>query len=220
MTPTRGTLRIAAAALTAGAVLALAACGGGDGDGADGGGKSTAAGAGSRAPGGPDATTEDAKNGENGGKDGSTDEVMPVPGSACAAGSVKVVAQAVASPVNHLLLVATNTSGSPCDAFGFPFLRFDADQATASAVEESRPKETVRLAPGKSAYAAVITSAADGSGGTVRKAGKLSVAFQAKDGERSVGAQAAVALPGGTVAVDDSARTTYWVGSSATALRW
>ncbi|RLV01504.1 hypothetical protein CTZ27_13525 [Streptomyces griseocarneus] len=140
--------------------------------------------------------------------------------SACTAADVKIEAQPVRSPINHMLLVATNTSKSTCHAYGFPYLRFDLDQATAGVVEESRTQSVTTLAPGKSAYAAVILSAADGSAGPGREAKKLSVSFQGPDGGGSIGDQASVALPGGAVHVDDSARVTYWVTDSAAALKW
>ncbi|ARZ69149.1 DUF4232 domain-containing protein [Streptomyces sp. HU2014] len=216
MTRTRS-LRLVAAAFTAAAALTLTACGGGDGSGARTSGKADTSELEETDQGG----TQDGRDGADGqygqneaakvGKDGK---------AACTSDTVKVAAKAVPSPVNHLLLVATNTSKAPCVAHGFPFLRFDADQATAGVVEESRPQSVVTLAPGKSAYAGVLAAAADGSGGNSRKARKLAVSFQGADGGGSVGGQIPVPLPGGTLAVDDSARVTYWQDASAPALKW
>ncbi|MFI1181991.1 DUF4232 domain-containing protein [Streptomyces sp. NPDC020799] len=214
MTRTR-TLRLAAAALTAAAALSLTACGGSDGSGAKTSGKadtSAADGQGQSADDSGQADTAQAATASKDGKDGAK--------GTCTAANVKVEAKAVQTPVNHLLLVATNTSKSPCHAYNFPFVRFDADQATAGVVEESRPQGVITLAPGKAAYAGVITSAADGSGGGGRDAKKLGVSFQGSDGNGSVGDQASVDLPGGKVHVDDAARVTYWQKGSPEALKW
>jgi Protein of unknown function (DUF4232) len=232
MTRTRS-LRLAAAALTATAALTLTACGGGDGSGTKTTGKADTSGA-------DQGATQDGQEqgGKAGGDSQTTDSdgrpvdpskptAAPAPPKKgkdgkvpCTSATVKVAAKAVSSPVNHLLLVATNTSKASCDAYGFPFLRFDADQATVGTVEESHPQAVTTIAPGKSAYAAVLTSSADGSGGNVRQAKKLAVFFQGADGGDSAGGRIAVALPGGTVSIDDSARVTYWQGDSAAALKW
>ncbi|MFF4156963.1 DUF4232 domain-containing protein [Streptomyces sp. NPDC001678] len=207
---TTRTLRIAVAALTATAALTLTACGGSDG-GEDKAAKDEQVTA-DAATGGTDEggeTTSDDENGQEQDK-----------GDACGPGTVKIEAKAVKSPVNHVLLVATNTSKSPCTAYGFPFLRFDQDQATAIAVEESKPKGKVTIAPGKSAYAGVLASAADGSGGTGRDAKQLSVTFQTPGGDPLAGDPSSAAAPGGSLHVDDSARTTYWVDAEDAALKW
>ncbi|MBT2384841.1 DUF4232 domain-containing protein [Streptomyces sp. ISL-11] len=227
-------LRLAAVALTAAAALTLAGCG--DGTGTKTSGKADTSGADRTADDQGQQSTDDSRTSQTTDSDGKPadgsgkDAAAPSGKDAvkadkngkvpCAPGAVKVEAKAVSSPVNHLLLVATNTSKGPCHAYGFPFLRFDADQATAISVEESRPQAVVTLAPGKSAYAGVLTSSADGSGGTVRKARKLSVSFQGPGGEQGAGGRLEVAAPRGTVAVDDSAKVTYWQDDSATALKW
>ncbi|MGW1072232.1 DUF4232 domain-containing protein [Streptomyces sp. NPDC002537] len=208
--------RIAAAVLTATAALVLTACGGGDGSGAKTSGKADTSADSGQAQDGTEASAADDRQAD-GQKNGGRKNTK----SACTAAEVKVEAKAVRTPVNHLLLVATNTSKAACHAYGFPFLRFDADQATAGVVEESKGGSVTTIAPGKSAYAAVVTSAADGSAGPGREAKKLSVSFQGPDsGGGSIGDPASVALPGGTVHVDDSARVTYWLTDSSAALKW
>ncbi|MCC3766400.1 DUF4232 domain-containing protein [Streptomyces sp. UNOC14_S4] len=174
----------------------------------DGGQNDSTASAASDQKGGPKGGQKNDKSGGKGGK------------SACTAADVKIEAQPVRSPINHMLLVATNTSKATCHAYGFPYLRFDLDQATAGVVEESKAQSVTTLAPGKSAYAAVILSAADGSAGPGREAKKLSVSFQGPNGGGSIGGQASVTPPGGAVHVDDSARVTYWTTDSAAALKW
>jgi len=228
-------LRLAAATCTAAAALTLTGCVGDDGTGAKTSGKAETSQTDEsvdeqgRQAGGDARTSQTtdsdgkpvAPSGKGPAGPAAGDAAKPggKSGGACAPGTVKVTAKAVPSPVNHLLLVATNTSKAPCRAHGFPFLRFDTDQATATSVEESRPKAVVTLAPGAAAYAAVLTSAADGSGGIVRKAAKLSVSFQGPDGEPA-GGRLEVAAPGGSVAVDDSAKVTYWQDGPSAALKW
>ncbi|MEW2575148.1 DUF4232 domain-containing protein [Streptomyces syringium] len=216
---TRTRTRVAAAALSATAVLALTACGGGGGD--DAGSTSDKAGpAGTASPAKDEEAAAEAKDGESGSAAGSSDKGKSAAPGVCASGTVKVEVKAVSTPVNHLLVVATNTSKSACTAHGYPFLRFDQDQATTPVIDKSRPQAPVTLAPGKSAYAGIVTSAADGSGGTGRKAKKLAVSFQGPGDGSSVGDKVDAPLPGGSVHVDDQAQGTYWQSSQAAALKW
>lgn len=201
------TLRAAAATLTAVAALTLTACGGGGGsDDKDAKDKN-------------DAASSAQADGADGGDDGedSADKGASK-GDACSPADVKFETRAVPSHDRHLLLVAT--AKKACVAYGFPFLRFDQDQATVGAIDDSKPKGAVRLAAGKSAYASVQTTAADGSGGKARGAKQASVAFQVAGGDQVEGGEAEAALPGGSLQVDDSARTTYWQESEAAALKW
>lgn len=205
--------RIAAAALSATAALTLTACGGGGDD-----PKSDSAASADTAP--PAKDEEAAAEANGGSAAGSSDKGKSAAPGVCASGTVKVEVKAVSTPVNHLLVVATNTSKSACTAHGYPFLRFDQDQATTPVIDKSRPQAPVTLAPGKSAYAGIVTSAADGSGGTGRKAKKLAVSFQGPGDGSSVGDKVDAPLPGGSVHVDDQAQGTYWQSSQAAALKW
>ncbi len=214
---TTRTLRIAVAALTAAAALTLTACDGGSSDG----GKEENAASGEQTTGTPAETSDEGSDGGDDGAD-STDGDTAKPrdkGDACAPDAMKVEVRAVKSPANHALLVATNTSKTLCYAYGFPFLRFDQDQATAAAVEDSRPQDRIAVKPGKSAYAGILTSSADGSGGKGREAKQLSVTFQAAKGDPLDGDPAQAPLPGG-LHVDDSVRTSYWLYDERTALEW
>ncbi|QLE72886.1 DUF4232 domain-containing protein [Streptomyces rectiverticillatus] len=170
------------------------------------------------------------KDGRDGGKPAaspstaealSTDDDKPQDkqdkGDACGPGDLTVEARK--APGGRLLLVAANTGGKPCTAYGFPYLRFDQDQATAGVGEETRPKAPVKIPPGKAAYAGITPTAADGSGGPGRDVKKLSVTFQTAGGDPLPGDPAAPALPGGSLHVDDQARGTYWVDGEAAALK-
>ncbi|MGW2598249.1 DUF4232 domain-containing protein [Streptomyces klenkii] len=137
-------------------------------------------------------------------------------GDACAPSDMKVEAR---SQAGKLLLVATNTARQPCTAYGFPYVRFDQDQATTGVGEETKPKEPTKVAPGKSAYAAITPTAADGSGGPGRDAKKISVTFQSPTGDPMQRTPATPALPNNTLHVDDQARATYWLPSEGAALK-
>ncbi|MBB4893985.1 hypothetical protein FHS39_003019 [Streptomyces olivoverticillatus] len=208
------TLRITAAAFTAAAALTLTACGSSSDSKKD--DKAAAA-----DPQASDATSDQGSDaGADGDEGGSDTEGSSAKAGACTPAAVKFEARAVKSPVNHVLLVATNTSKSPCTAYGFPFLRFDEDQASSGVTEESKPQGKITLAPGKSAYAGVLASAADGSGGKGHEAKKLAVTWQNPDGNPIEGGPSQADVPGGSLHVDDSAKTTYWLDSEAAALKW
>ncbi|MEE4423721.1 DUF4232 domain-containing protein [Streptomyces bugieae] len=140
--------------------------------------------------------------------------------SACDAAAIRIVAKPLQRPVNHLLLVATNTSGATCDLYFAPKLRFDDAQSPLADLPESRPQAVVTLAPGESGYAGVLTSAADGSGRNGGRRTALYVSLPGRDGKGSVGGSAKVALPGGAVYVDDSAWVTNWQSDAGDAAAW
>ncbi|MEU9118522.1 DUF4232 domain-containing protein [Streptomyces sp. NPDC048506] len=139
---------------------------------------------------------------------------------ACDAARIRIVAQPLKEPVNHLLLVATNTSGATCDLYDAPNLRFDAAQSPLAVLPDSRPQAVVTLAPGESGYAGVLTSSADGSGRHGHRATSLSVSLPGRDGKGSIGGSARVPLPGGSVYLDDSAWVTYWQSDVRDATTW
>ncbi|MEU7132780.1 DUF4232 domain-containing protein [Streptomyces sp. NPDC046261] len=194
-------LRIAAA-LAAVAALTLTACdSGGEGTAADKGEKADKAAPASGAP-----------------ASAAAEPAVPSPENPCD-GALKVEVRTAKSPAPHTLLVATNTSDKLCLVDGFPYLRFDQDQATVAPVEESAPQDRIGIRPGKSAYAAVLTSA----GGKGRDVTRLSVTFQGPDRLKPdplPGAPARPALPDGKLHVDDTVRTTYWMYDEATAQEW
>ncbi|GHF43900.1 hypothetical protein GCM10010218_26490 [Streptomyces mashuensis] len=216
---TTRSLRIAVAALTATAALTLTACGGGDTKKEQ--SAPASAGAEENSDAGTDGTADsnDGTDSDGGTDDSGEEQATADKGDACAPDAVKVEVRQVSSPARHVVLVATNTSSTLCYAYGFPFLRFDQDQASAAAVEESRTQDRTALKPGKSAYAGVLTSATDGSGGPGRDVKELSVTFQNAKGE-PVGTPARVPAPGGKLHVDDTARTSYWVYDESAALKF
>ncbi|MGW7572665.1 DUF4232 domain-containing protein [Streptomyces sp. NPDC054765] len=153
----------------------------------------------------------------NAGKSGSAPVIRH---TACDAAKIRIVAQPLTRPVNHLLLKATNTSGATCDLYLAPYLRFDEAQAPLPELPASRPQAVVTLAPGESGYAGVLTSSADGSGRHGHTVTALSVCLPGRDGKGSIGGSAAVAIPGGSAYIDDSAWVTYWQSDPSEAAAW
>ncbi|MFI6765835.1 DUF4232 domain-containing protein [Streptomyces sp. NPDC050355] len=240
----RRRLRIAAAGLTAVAALALTACGGQDnplqtsaakpfnpaprtaeGPGAKGGEQPTPQGdgfaqGGTRPDGGVAEQASAGRGGTGNGGAGRSGNGAAVRHSACDAAAVRIVAQPLKEPINHLLLIATNTSGATCDLYFAPNLRFGQEQSPLAELTDSKPQSMVTLAPGESGYAGVLTSSADGSGHNGRTATGLSVGLPGRDGKGSIGGAVQVALPGGSVYVDDSAWVTYWQANPREATAW
>ncbi|MFD4033929.1 DUF4232 domain-containing protein [Streptomyces sp. NPDC058637] len=149
---------------------------------------------------------------DNGGDDG------PVT-LACDGGNTKVTLTAVPRPVNHMLLTVTNSGSKACNAYSYPFLKFGEAQSAPQAFEESKPQAVVTLSPGQSAYSAVMTSSADGSGTDGYSAEDLTVSFQGREGSGSSGPSATVPLSK-PVYVDSTLKVTYWQTDMADALAY
>ncbi|WP_432121639.1 DUF4232 domain-containing protein [Streptomyces sp. S1] len=135
----------------------------------------------------------------------------------CDASAVRVVYSPVSRPLNHALLTVTNTGRTACSAYYAPVLRLDDGQAAVAVDQSSKPQAVVTLFPGESAYAAMILSAADGSGQHGRTSKKLTVWFAPRDDSGSSGGPAVLKLPAGTY-TDSTTRVTYWQNSMEDAL--
>ncbi|WP_411134637.1 DUF4232 domain-containing protein [Streptomyces sp. C10] len=248
--PSRGarrrTLRIAAAGLTAVAALTLTACGqdnplqtgaakpfnpapqiskdpAAKGDGAPQGGTRPERGRTEQASAEHGGTGTGARTSGTGAGTSSAGKRGSATGTrhtACDAAKIRIVAQPLKRPVNHLLLEATNTSGATCDLHLSPYLRFGDAQSPLAELPDSRPQSVVTLAPGESGYAGVLTSSADGSGRNGHTVTSLSVSLPGRDGKGSIGGSTTVALPGGSVYIDDSAWVTYWQSDASAATTW
>ncbi|GAA4150401.1 DUF4232 domain-containing protein [Streptomyces griseoincarnatus] len=169
------------------------------GSGSGGGGKGPSAGKGS-APGGSD----DA----------------PATFNPCNGSNTSVSAAPVSRPVNHMLITVKNTGSKNCDLTYYPVLRFDEMQWVPQPVEESKPQAVVTLAPGESAYAGVLLSAADGSGSGGATGKKLAVGFQGRTPNSDGGPAAIPSLPAAGVYYDSSLTVTYWQSSADDALTY
>ncbi|MBL1098443.1 DUF4232 domain-containing protein [Streptomyces coffeae] len=207
------TIRTAVASVTlVAAALTLAACNSDDADGVkrSGSAESSAAATGSDSKGGGKQDTNaggGADAGAQGGAQGGGSKV-----GTCDPDKVSMSVTKAPRPVNYLLLQATNKSGATCSLPGAPALRFDDGQAATPVVEATKPQAVVTLAPGKSGYAGILTSSADGSGTNGTKVTKLEVYLEGSDTATSV------SLPGGSVYIDDSAKVTYWQSDISDAL--
>ncbi|MFI5522172.1 DUF4232 domain-containing protein [Streptomyces platensis] len=154
------------------------------------------------------------------GKAGKSGNTAVTRHTACDAAKIQIVAKPLKRPVNHLLLEATNTSGTTCDLYYSPYLRFDEAQSPLPELPDSKPQSVVTLAPGQTGYAAVLTSSAAGSGTNGGTMTSLSVSLPGRDGKGSIGGSKKVALPGGSVHLDDSAWVTYWQSDMSAATAW
>ncbi|MFD7701940.1 DUF4232 domain-containing protein [Streptomyces caelestis] len=229
--------RLFAASTVALAALALTACEGGSDTGADGPSSSTTATAeakpstagsagtagengsnGTGAQGGPsgssgageDGGTAGGSGSGSGNSSGSDGQDKGIPGK-CSASAVRITATKVNRPVNHLLLTATNTGSRTCHLPAYPQARFGEAQSVPPVFEETKPQAVTTLEPGKSGYAGVLLSAADGSAGNGHTVNTLTVPFDD-------GSIATVSLPSGGVHVDDALKVTYWQPTMDTAL--
>ncbi|MGA5443715.1 DUF4232 domain-containing protein [Streptomyces griseoincarnatus] len=138
----------------------------------------------------------------------------------CNGSNTSVSAAPVSRPVNHMLITVKNTGSKNCDLTYYPVLRFDEMQWVPQPVEESKPQAVVTLAPGESAYAGVLLSAADGSGSGGATGKKLTVGFQGRTPNSDGGPAAIPSLPAAGVYYDSSLTVTYWQSSADDALTY
>ncbi|CAM5511360.1 DUF4232 domain-containing protein [Streptomyces canus] len=239
---TSRTRLVAAAATAVLATLSLSACNNGTGTQDEGSGSSTSpssaapsattasnspAPSGSSAGKAPSAGTGSAGSGSAGGATTTTARTSApkAPASSgtpvtCEDSTTKTVAAPLTRPVNHMLLSVTNTGSKSCYLYGYPVVRFGEAQAVPPVIEDSQPQAVVTLEPGESGYASVNLSATDGSGANGYTAKSLTVYFQGRSGNGSVGAGAHPSLPAKGVYVDDSLKVTYWQQSMDDAVSW
>ncbi|MEV5182338.1 DUF4232 domain-containing protein [Streptomyces werraensis] len=190
-----------------------------------GGNGSTANGSGSNGSGGEAAGSGDSGSGSKGssaGKgtaSGGSDDA-PATFNPCNGSNTSVSAAPVSRPVNHMLITVKNTGSKNCDLTYYPVLRFDEMQWVPQPVEESKPQAVVTLAPGESAYAGVLLSAADGSGSGGATGKKLAVGFQGRTPNSDGGPAAIPSLPAAGVYYDSSLTVTYWQYSMDDALTY
>ncbi|MEV5462525.1 DUF4232 domain-containing protein [Streptomyces cellulosae] len=156
--------------------------------------------------------------GKGSGSGGSDDG--PAAFNPCNGSNTSVSAAPVSRPVNHMVITVKNTGSKNCDLTYYPVLRFDEMQWVPQPVEASKPQAVVTLAPGESAYAGVLLSAADGSGTGGATGKKLAVGFQGRTPNSDGGPAAIPSLPAGGVYYDSSLTVTYWQYSMDEALTY
>ncbi|MGY3338569.1 hypothetical protein ACVW0K_004668 [Streptomyces filamentosus] len=138
---------------------------------------------------------------------GSGDSKAPV----CAYGDVKITAaKADEVPTEHIVLTATNTSGSACRLLGHPLIAFGEIQTAKDIppVAASKPAAPVVLEPGAPAYANVRIS-----NGGVHEDNKVVKEFNVNlfAAEGPAEGSVVVTAPAGGIAVDEAvAKTGYW----------
>ncbi|MFI1375622.1 DUF4232 domain-containing protein [Streptomyces longwoodensis] len=169
---------------------------------------------GTKAPAAPAAS---GGSGGSGGSSGTGASGKPV---TCEGSVTRTTAAPLTRPVNHMLLTVTNTGSRTCFLYGYPAVRFGEAQAVPPVIEDSQPQAVVTLEPGQSGYASVSLAAADGSGTNGHTAKSLTVHFQGRSGNGSVGTAAQPSLPAQGVYVDDSLKVTYWQQSMDDAVSW
>ncbi|WP_030816569.1 DUF4232 domain-containing protein [Streptomyces sp. NRRL F-2799] len=136
----------------------------------------------------------------------------------CTTANTRLTVTEAARPINHLLLKATNTGTTTCNAYYAPVLRAGADAQTPLArVEDSKPQAVVTLKPGESAYAGIATYSPDGEGGATEKT--LGVLFTDRNAG-GTGKEKTLNLPNGGVFFNSAAAVTYWQDNPADALTW
>ncbi|MFD9244532.1 DUF4232 domain-containing protein [Streptomyces sp. NPDC059556] len=130
---------------------------------------------------------------------------------ACAYGDIKVTAaKADEVPTEHIVLTATNTSGSACTLLEYPLIAFGPIQTAKDvpAVAKSKPAAPVVLQPGAPAYANVRIALGGVDEDTkVVKSFNVNLFAAAGPAEGSI----VVKAPAGGLAVGEAAaKTGYW----------
>ncbi|WP_326736889.1 DUF4232 domain-containing protein [Streptomyces sp. NBC_01022] len=181
--------------------------------GKDSAGSSTGSGSGSGSGGG----TSTAKPKDSSGAGGDSGNAAT---ETCTGANTKLSITEVQRPANHMLLTMTNTGSKACNAYYYPYLQFGEAQSVPKTFDESKPQAVATINPGESAYTAVMTSSADGSGSNGYSTKDLNVSFQNRDGN-SDGTGSSVSVPlSKSTYVDSSLTVTYWQMSMDEALQY
>lgn len=133
----------------------------------------------------------------------------------CDATNTTVRVSEISRPINHLMIEITNISIALCAAYSYPRLRFD-DQAAIPAIEESRPQAVVEIAPGASAFAVIVKSAANNP--DVVPVSQLLVAYSERNGDVTADA-VGLSLPVDT-RIGPAVAVSYWQRHLDQALVW
>ncbi|MFJ9925557.1 DUF4232 domain-containing protein [Streptomyces misionensis] len=166
------------------------------------------------------AGTHRGSSGSGSGSGGASEPWDPANRVLCNGSNTRVTAQLQSRPLNHMLLTVTNTGSKYCDLTYYPVLRFDGMQWAPQADESTHPQAVTTLAPGKSGYAEVRLSAADGSGDGGTTGRRLTVYFQGKTPQSDGGATANPTLPAKGVYYDSSLEVTYWQSDLSSISSW
>ncbi|MEV5978709.1 DUF4232 domain-containing protein [Streptomyces sp. NPDC052114] len=134
----------------------------------------------------------------------------------CRLGRMTVTLEETGGALPAVLLKATNRSGEACTVHGAPFVA-DTTAGTDLRTIGSPPRSVVRVAPGRSAYAAIAL--ATGEGAEDHRTKTVNITLATEDGEGTRG-HAAVRSPGPVgLALNTDSSVTYWHTTAARAQR-
>ncbi|WP_189327521.1 DUF4232 domain-containing protein [Streptomyces flaveus] len=139
----------------------------------------------------------------------------------CTTGSLKFAVKEVKSPINHVLITATNTGSKACSIYSYPALRLsDVQQSVTARIGQSKPQAVVTLDRGATAYAGLITASVDRNSQTKVTTSSIGLSlFGPDEGPTESGAD--LPVPGGSLYVElDNALVTYWQDNANDALAW
>ncbi|MFJ8209057.1 DUF4232 domain-containing protein [Streptomyces sp. NPDC096033] len=149
---------------------------------------------------------------------GSASSPAPEAVGACAVGDLGFSAaneDEEGKAVRHLLLTVTNNGNRKCSLYEYPYLKFPYARAPIAVIKDSKDAPAT-LAPGESAYAALLAS---GGRMDTYDTNTLPLSLQGPGPGGKPGGPVDVGLPG-QVSFDDGARVTYWTTACGLALRF
>ncbi|MER5969591.1 DUF4232 domain-containing protein [Streptomyces sp. NPDC002055] len=148
-------------------------------------------------------------------------------GPVCTTANTVLRIKAIERPVRDLVLMATNTSRTACDAASGPRVALGTGRSALDRAENSRSQSVTTIPPGGTVYAGIRlsgtgtgTGADSGKGSGRYVISELRVDFTGTDGKRGAGRPVILRAPGGPAHADARARVTYWLDSMADALTW
>ncbi|WP_055700457.1 DUF4232 domain-containing protein [Streptomyces silaceus] len=134
----------------------------------------------------------------------------------CTLGRMTVTLEETGGTLPAVVLKATNRSGEVCTVHGAPFVG-DTTAGTDLRTTGSPPRSVIRIAPGRSAYAAIAL--ATGQGAQDHRTKTVNITLATEDGKGTRG-HAAVRSPGPVgLALNAESSVTYWHTTAAAAQR-
>ncbi|WP_406343175.1 DUF4232 domain-containing protein [Streptomyces sp. NBC_00648] len=188
---------------------------GGDSAGTTGGTGGTSGGSGSTTGGHGTAKPAKSDGKQSGGQSGSGSSKRVT----CTGSNMKLTATPISRPINHILLTATNTGKTTCNAYDAPAIKFSNAQSPIPVDKDTIPQAVVTLAPGQSAYAMVRTQG-EPDGTDPYMTSQVVVYFRGAVGMESVGRSAYASLAKPVGVVDAQAMATYWQSSMGAISAW
>ncbi|MFD9563751.1 DUF4232 domain-containing protein [Streptomyces sp. NPDC059994] len=188
---------------------------GGDSAGTTGGTGGTSGGSGSTTGGHSTAKPAKSNGKQSGGQSGSGSSKRVT----CTGSNMKLTATPISRPINHILLTATNTGKTTCNAYDAPAIKFSNAQSPIPVDKDTIPQAVVTLAPGQSTYAMVRTQG-ESDGTDPYMTSQVVVYFRGAVGMESVGRSAYASLPKPVGVVDAQAMATYWQSDMSAISAW